>query len=670
VNTHKELIKEERLYMKTFMAAMLVMLLVVSSALGAGSFASQSNSQTGLGNGGVSSVDQDAANTGLMIGDNNIMTQSNGQFGDMEGMFSSITQDSANSVIIAGDGNTVTESNLANAWNFGLFADISQTQDNLGLIIGDENTMNQANGASATISTGISSISQVQSNMGMQLGDSNELDQSNNAYANLDNSWSYGADAYAGFMSLADASALFPYSSATGSNPSNKYLSGLMWNPYISQSQSNNGLQIGDGNVMVQTNDANADINVLYENMAYANAYAEAAADATGISLFSFANAYANADALAEAISNGNFGLASIDQVQSNNGLQLGDSNVMAQSNDADASIDSTVVAYANANADSSAYASALEVLILGAGPTADADAYANANADANANMGAITVTQDQTNLAAQIGTGNELEQSNIANADIDATVKAIAWADANADSSAFVEDRIFWAYPSANADADADAYATANANLEDQIIDQDQSNLALQIGAFNYMSQLNDANAVIDLTAISDLSSDADATAYANGYTQTRRPRVPTADAYANSLADADSTAYADVGSTSMTQTQSNNGLQFGFGNTMLQTNDADTSVFADYQTIWSDAESTSDSSSVAGTANADANANSNTFDDDYFAGDNVVTQNQRNLAAMLGSFDTVKQDNIAGDYPVELMTIDEDQTNIALVI
>jgi hypothetical protein len=660
-----------------------IFITLISSASAAGNWASQSNTQTAIGNGLDSTIDQDASNAGLIIGDDNIVCQSNDQFADMEGIWATIVQDSANLILILGDRNTAMQDNWAGAWNWGsLISDIYQTQDSLGVIVGNENLLDQDNSADATISEGLGIITQDQTNNGLQLGYLNELDQSNDADAWLDSWWILGfnyafADAYA----YADATVIAeswrdgPYANADQSSYYDSAAFFVPSVPYIDQDQTNTGIQIGNNNYMNQANAANANIDALNavftyadaRDASYAYAYAYANDPDRGFAWGAYADAYADANAGSKA--NGLFEPVYIDQEQSNVGVQVGCENDITQNNDADASIDSYIWAGADARANAYACGYSYEEIAEYNCPDCDASVRANAVAFSDANLKTINIRQDQASIAAQFGNDNEAVQSNIANADIDATVIARAKAYAWADAYGHAKDFVISSCPYVTVSSDATADASAIADLSTQTIDQDQSNLAMQIGDHNDISQGNYANALIDVTAIADIRSLADAHAYAWGWTDDGSYPDTGAEAYATASANVG--ASASIGATDMNQHQLNAGLQVGNANKLDQSNVANTEVHADIESTFVDGVSDSSVAINPGYAYASAIATKGTSTAMNFPGGNVLDLDQANYGLQIGDDNEMCQSNYADLFITGSdNTIYIDQANYGLQI
>ena len=651
--------------MKLITALILITLLLASPGSSVGNRVSQSNTQTAIGNGWHSTIDQDATNTGLIIGDGNVVYQSNNQFADMEGIWANIIQDSASSILIIGDGNTATQDNWARAWNRGsLISDIHQTQNSLGVIVGNENLFDQDNSADATISEGLGIITQDQTNNGLQLGYFNELDQSNDADAWLDSWWIFGSNyAFADAYAYADATVIAkawldgPHANADQSSYYDSAAFFVPSIPYIDQDQSNKGVQIGNYNYMSQANAANANIDALNAVFTYADArdasyaYAYAYADDPdrGWLWGAYADAYADANARSKA--HGIFEPVYIDQEQSNIGVQVGGENAIIQNNDADASIDSFIWAAADARANAFAYGNSYEKIAELNCPDCDSSVRANAAAFSDANLKTINIRQDQANIAAQFGNDNSIHQSNTADADIDATVIARAKAYAWADAYGYAKDLVISLCPEVTVSSDATADASAIADLSTQTIDQDQSNLAMQIGDHNDISQGNYANALIDVTASADIRSLADAHAYAWGWTDDGSYPDTGADAYATASANVG--ASASIGATDMNQHQLNAGLQVGNANKLDQSNVANTEVHADIESTFVDEVSDWSVAINPGYAYASAIATEGTSTAENFLGRNVLDMEQANYGLQIGDDNEMCQSNYADIFP-----------------
>jgi len=200
----------------------------------------------------------------------------------------------------------------------------------------------------------------------------------------------------------------------------------------IDQSAVNMGIQVGEGNKLVQFNGAFASV------------------DNTQVEI-------SNNPTLAIAIADPDMNNVWIKQCQANLGIQIGSRNDMSQKNIARADIDNVAIAIAKA---------------VGIG-----DAIVSADATADANMNHVVIEQCQANLGIQVGKKNDMNQKNIANAEISnvavAKAKAFGKLDINviqsADADAYALGPTHKSKSNVPTDlgsgAEADSIATATAN-------------------------------------------------------------------------------------------------------------------------------------------------------------------------------------------------------------
>jgi hypothetical protein len=187
--------KEEANEMKLVIAALIVMLALVSGAMATNTLV-QTNTANGVGQtagetAGPAYSSQYERNCAAILGDSNTITQTNSQqfvgFGTH--------QISENAVVAVGTSNTVTQDNQAYAPQSATIigadqpdseANIAQTQENLLLVVGEHNDAHQTNYANAeeSVATWNPTVSQDQNNNAVILGTYNSLTQSNNAEAN------------------------------------------------------------------------------------------------------------------------------------------------------------------------------------------------------------------------------------------------------------------------------------------------------------------------------------------------------------------------------------------------------------------------------------------------------------------------------------------------------
>ncbi|TFH49383.1 MAG: hypothetical protein E4G89_04895, partial [Methanothrix sp.] len=392
-------------------------------AIGAGNSITQKNDQD-ADSMGCFLVDQMSTNAALAFGDGNKIFQSN----TANGVGGVVFQDQLNAIVAMGSGNKVDQRNYAKAIEELPYSYIMQCQTNLGMVAGKNNDLSQSNTADAALPKKCDKIEidpvilQVQANNALQIGEGNKMGQSNTALAEIQACTGAGGCVATGETFSGIARIWFDGCYADWSigesgwgyismNPASTYSSAY-------QFQTNNGAQIGKGNNMYQSNFADAKI-------AFA-AFVEACADADG-SLFAAVSAgddcnpqtgadatagyYAAADAAASAV----VFPTTVVQNQVNNGMQIGELNLMFQRNAAEANIEAVASAEASAVADADSIAAACAPAVIkyhgsNAGAEAYSDAYAGAQA--NAVVGPSTIVQNQANNGMQLGKLNFMCQS------------------------------------------------------------------------------------------------------------------------------------------------------------------------------------------------------------------------------------------------------------------
>jgi len=550
----------------------------------------------------------------------NTMSQSNNQFASGTSTF--IDQSAVNMGIQVGQGNNLVQNNNE-------FASVDNT------IV----THNAGNGIAVPIAAAIISdvmITQTQANLGVQIGNWNNMIQNNFANAKIINK----AVAIAKAVKANEDSIIQnPGASNTHSDNSKEWATAIataiaeLKHVTIGQDQTNLGVQVGNGNNMRQNNFANAEIT----NVAVAKAKAVAVNDidvsqgalagaiafgAPGSSATpsetntAHINAVANSFAVATAIADMEH--ITVDQDQTNLGVQVGNWNDMHQNNFANAELTNVAVAKSKAvgvndidvvqgaGAFASANGYAFIFPVAQAFATATASNTANINpqaiessaATANADLKFITVDQDQTNLGVQVGNGNDMRQNNFANAELtnvavakskavgvnDIDVSQVA-GDVNSATTHWVHTGPFpwsgyWTTPIASATASntvtinprANEFskATTNADLKFITADQDQTNLGVQVGNWNNMFQNNFANA--------ELTNVADAKSKAVGVNDVELPIQVGAQNTANVLDNANKfdwkMANADMNRILIKQNQKNIGVQVGTMSLAIQDN------------------------------------------------------------------------------------------------
>ena len=361
-------------------------------------------------------------------------------------------------------GNSLSQSNSQDVSSGAIYID--QDATNMGIIVGDGNKLDQKNEQNADASGMFSAIFQDAANFGIQVGNGNKLFQANKADADM-------------------VSLFWGNSRAT----LDKVL--------IEQIQSNLGVQVGDRNDLSQRNDADADV----ENVAITNG-----AGVTATATLSKVN---------------------IKQNQSNLGVQVGDRNDLSQRNDADADVENVAVAKSKVFASTDASSTPNDADNV---RTINLLASSRATSSSRATLSNVNIEQNQANLGVQVGDHNDLSQRNDADADVEnvavAKSKAFAFngaaltqdADASVEWSgaAWVQTgpnwwNGHWDYASADAGnvgtitqtASSDATSFSRATLNKVNIQQGQTNLGIQVGDRNDLSQRNDADADVENVAV-----------------------------------------------------------------------------------------------------------------------------------------------------------------------
>jgi len=483
----------------------------------------------------------------------------------------------------------------------------------------------------------------------------------------------------------------------------------------ITQTGANYGITVGCGNTLTQENVANAKLTAKVNAIAGADAAAGAQADAERINRYSpypwadwtyYEMDGATSETIGETESlqtSESISGVSIKQDQKNIAIQLGCMNKMKQENDANAVINVLADAEANAKATADAKAGAFaEASCLWDNPLdpfvplgyatsaeADATAIATAKAAATAQVSDVTIDQIQKNMGVQIGFMNKMKQKNKADAAIDVLVDVDASAIADADAVMDLSLRTYpnywfpFGYPvplgcsgshvDTSATATATAGASASAAIDNIGITQDQKNIGVQLGGFNKMKQKNDATGKIK-EVIKKSIPDKDP--QSAGYTDSVTIYGTSGQWYWSDSATADSNANAMVSETvanlHKTQTQSNIGVEVGFGNKLKQKNTAIDPMAG------SDNEVTQTSKNIAvivGCMN-DAKQINDLYadsDDALYDGKDVINQVADNIAVMVGCCGDVDQANDLDAVQVDDSEVDiyqDDAENIAITV
>jgi len=500
------------------------------------------------------------------------------------------------------------------------------------------NFMSQSNSQTASGTSSV--IDQSSVNMGIQVGEGNKLIQNNEASASVSN--------------VVIAS---PDSIANGA-----VATATLNDVWIRQLQFNLGIQIGKGNLMVQKNNADADI----ANVAVVDAASE----------------FASASDLAPIPTSSTATLShvAIIQAQANLVIQVGKGNKLIQKNNADADIANVAVARSDSKLIwPDTITQVPEGTINPEFPQWYTIPWYISKVTATATLDRVVVNQAQANLGIQIGKENKLVQKNNADADLAnvAVAKAktvgVGAADVSQTASA-TANGIFTSHSANNVLyyyqlADAGATVTAAATLEKIAVKQAQTNLGVQVGKKNDMDQKNNADADLSNVAVAkakavsvdDLDLTQTATAAATGFvagatadnTANINPNLNVAYD-ATSTATATATATATLDKVAVKQVQTNLGVQVGEKNHMDQKNNADADL-TNKAKVEAKAVAVND---IDVTQTADAEATS-------FALSNAEASNQ--FTATQTSSATA---NAEGTATLEQAAIKQAQTNLGIQV
>ena len=211
------------------------------------------------------------------------------------------------------------------------------------------------------------------------------------------------------------------------------------------------------------------------------------------------ANAIAAADA--NAIAGAYIAAQYIEQIQSNNGLVVGDSNDLSQSNHATDVIN--LYAFAGAYDRTSPQASAHGYTEGDLFPSAGtyANATGNAYAKALTHIGANQLADNQSNDASQMGTGNSLTQSNNAYSSVYFDLYSH---DLDIFSPYAYIDQAGVAYANASYSASSNASVSFSA---ENIIKKTQENLAMMMSQSDTLAESNNADLNIPGSSFVNLS-------------------------------------------------------------------------------------------------------------------------------------------------------------------
>jgi len=629
--------------MKCAALVIIIALLLSFPAFAAGNSIEQSNHQQINGAGYSSAIYQSSSNMAIVIGNGNYVNQYNELYSNNAAHLGYVSQDIANSIIADGEANSAYQNNYAYAELLGEMTSITQTQSNLGTITGTGNSMSQLNDAYARL----------------------EEQNRSESYS--------GANAKA--FSNATAIGMNPYEDENYSSEyaANSSTFSNYQAPSINQQQTNSGIQQGNNNTLSQTSHEDASIysySSTYsgsDSNAYADAYSNAIATGNLSSPYAFAKAYAKALASTDALEF--IEPISISQSQSNTAAQTGASNAQTQYNYANASISSNIFANAYSKADAHAHGSDYQVITDGNCPYCNTTANASATASAVITLDSLKVSQDQSNNAIQSGNYSSANQENMGNASIYSYVGANSSSDVSSGALASSEDYMEDSCPNANAIAAADANAIAGAYIAAQYIEQIQSNNGLVVGDSNDLSQSNHATDVINLYAFAGAYDRTSPQASAHGYTE--GDLFPSAGAYANATGNAYAKALTHIGANQLADNQSNDASQMGTGNSLTQSNNANSSVYFDLYSHGLDNFSPYAYIDQAGVAYANASYYASSNASVSFSAENIIKKTQENLAMMMSQSDTLAESNnadlnIPGSSFVNLSIIEENSVTL----
>jgi hypothetical protein len=514
--------------------------------------------------------------------------------------------------------NTVSQSNDGSAIGAGVQGIITQDGLNAALAIGAGNGITQKNDQSAD-SMGYFYVDQDAVNAALAFGTGNNIFQSNTA------------DGLGGVVFQKQLNAIVAMGHGNKVDQSNyaKAVEELPYS-YIMQCQTNLGMVAGKNNDLTQSNTADAALPKKCDKI--------------------------EIDPV-------------ILQVQANNALQLGKANKMDQSNTALAEIQACTGA-GGCVATGETFGGNAWIWYDGCRADCSIAEYGISYISMNPASTYSSAYQFQTNNGAQVGKGNNMDQSNFADAKI--AFAAFIEACADADGSMFAavsagNDCNPNTGASAKAGYYADADAAASAVVGPTTVVQNQVNNGAQMGKFNIMSQNNAAEADIEAVASAEASAQADAYSYAVAcapvvwklekigrcsWGLVAHGSNADADAFADAYASAQ--ANAVVGPSTIMQTQANNGMQLGKFNYMYQSNDASADIGA-----WARAEAKADADACASAiavgvpcvgdaiAIADSKACASAVAK-AIVSPNTIVQNQANNGVQLGKFNSMVQRNI----------------------
>jgi len=260
------------------------MMALISPVLGEGNTISVGNSANPNLFSGNIEAEFKISNVDLFTGNQNTINQQNQKDINNYGT-GTIAQNQQFYRLVTGDYNTLNQINYALAENWGIDSIITQTQEYFAAIVGDSNCIDQVNRATASITIGEGNfITQSQNNSAIQTGNNNYIDQENVASAKISGYYNiidqaqinsavqtgngntlhqlnelqnaeYRIGAYTETINGTD----YFYDSWHYENPVDGASISGDWSR-ITQTQSNFAVQVGNGNNMVQENEAQADV--------------------------------------------------------------------------------------------------------------------------------------------------------------------------------------------------------------------------------------------------------------------------------------------------------------------------------------------------------------------------------------------------------------------------
>lgn len=344
-------------------------------------------------------INQQQTNSGIQQGNNNTLSQTSHEDASIYSYSSTYSGSDSNA--------------YANAYSNGIATDNLSSPYALA-----EACARALASADALELMGPISINQSQSNTAAQTGASNAQTQHNYANASISsnifaNAYSE-ADAYAhGNDDQVIADGNCPYCNATANASAAASAIITLDSLRVNQDQSNNAIQSGNYS---NANQENREIGNIYSYVG-ANSSSDVSTNALAFSEDYIENSCPNADAIAAAdantIADAHIAAQYIEQISSNNGLIVGDSNYLSQSNHATDEINLYAFTDAYASTSPQAFAHGYTEGHLFPSAGAYANATGSALAGAFTHIGTNLLADYQSNDANQMGIGNLLTQSN-----------------------------------------------------------------------------------------------------------------------------------------------------------------------------------------------------------------------------------------------------------------